>query len=284
MRNGGCAMIRAAYPEIKEGRNLPVYVRGIGIDYTEEETVCRREGEALLLFSSEGAGEVTIDGIAYALPEGSAVYLNARTACCFRPCGDWKISRVTFGTGIPECGDMMFLGRDWCIFDLSRYEEPCRELLAGLYRAAALDAVYGEIRASGLLYQLIVLLNGILSGLPRKTQQQASVMETLVDFIDKNYARELTLEQLCQAAGGLSEQYLCRLFKQSTGMRPMEYLLRRRIDAARILLERSALTISEVALASGFRNTSYFYRSFRKFTGMSPLVYREASAESVREM
>ena len=55
----------------------------------------------------------------------------------------------------------------------------------------------------------------------------------------------------------------------------MEYMLCRRVSAARVYLETTDLPISDVAARSGFHNTSYFYRSFRKFVGMSPLAYRQ---------
>lgn len=268
-------MLQVSYPDIKEGKGLPVYVSSVGIDYTEEAISCCRTGDAQLLISEEGAGEVTIDGIVYELPAESGIYLNGRTFCQFRPRGNWKISWVTFGTGIPACSDMLFLGRDWCMFDL-RYHGKYRDTLRAIYHAVTLNAVYGTTQASALLYGLLAELNGILAGVSRRPVPQNSAMEAIIAFIDQNYIRDITLDQLCQAAGGLSEQYLCRLFKQSTGMRPMEYMLRRRISAARTYLGRSDMSISEVALASGFHNTSYFYRNFRKFTGMSPLAYRQS--------
>ncbi len=268
-------MLLVSYPEIKEERTLPVYVTGIGIDYRQETDLCRTAGEAQLLFSMEGTGSVTIDGHAYDLPAGSGMYLNGRTCCQIRPHGDWTMSWITFGTGAAGCADMLFLGRDWCTFDLRHRKDHVR-VLREIYDAVTLNAVYGASRASALLYTLLVELNAGLLGITRKNVPQNPAMESIIAYIDANYTRDITLEQLCTAAGGLSEQYLCRLFKQTTGMRPMEYMLRRRISAARTYLEKTDMPISEVALLSGFHNTSYFYRNFRKFVGLSPLAYRQS--------
>lgn len=267
-------MLLVSYPDIKEERTLPVYVSSIGIDYRQETVSYRRAGEPQLLFSVEGTGEVTIDGRDYGLPAGSGIYLNGRTGCQIRPRGDWKISWITFGIGAADCADMLFLGRDWCTFDLRRHEE-FRKALREIYDSVTLDAAYGAHRASALLYGFLIELNGILRGVSRKNVPQSSAMESIIAYIDQNYTRDITLDQLCTAAGGLSEQYLCRLFKQTTGMRPMEYMLRRRISAARTYLEKTDMPISDVALRSGFHNTSYFYRNFRKFVGVSPLTYRQ---------
>jgi len=99
----------------------------------------------------------------------------------------------------------------------------------------------------------------------------------VLSYIDENYSNEITLEHLCTAAGGLSEQYLCRLFKSTVGQRPIEYILRKRIDIARAYLDKTDLAISDIAEKCGFHNTSYFYRNFKKFTGTSPLTYRQNS-------
>ena len=266
-------MFLAAYPDLREG--LPVYVRGVGMDYPQEAETYRRGegGESLLLFSSKGTGEVIIDGDVCVLPEGSAVYVNGRVNCRYRPKDrDWVIGWVAFGCGIPACASMLFLGRAWCLFEGARRDEH-RRMLRELYNAVTLDR--SAERASALLYGILLELNGELCGTLTRRPSANAALDRIIAYLNDHYTDDITLDQLCTAAGGLSEQYLCRLFKQSVGMRPMEYMLSRRVSAARVYLEMTDLSISDVAARSGFHNTSYFYRSFRKFVGMSPLAYRQ---------
>ena len=266
-------MFLAAYLDIMEG--MPVYVREVGMDYPQEAETYRRgeSGESLLLFSSKGTGEVIIDGDVCVLPEGSAVYVNGRVNCRYRPKDrDWVIGWVAFGCGIPACASMLFLGETWCSFDIRPRDEH-RRMLRELYDAVTLDR--SAERASALLYGMIVELNGALQGTLTRRPSGTPALERILAYLNEHYTEDITLDQLCTAAGGLSEQYLCRLFKNSTGMRPMEYMLCRRVSAARVYLETTDLPISDVAARSGFHNTSYFYRSFRKFVGMSPLAYRQ---------
>jgi len=269
-------MLLAAYPELRE--DLPVYVCGVGTDYPQRTETCRRTGgESLLLFSVKGTGEIVTDGNVCALPEGSAVYVSGRVGCRYRPKDrDWVIGWVTFGCGIPACGSMMFLGQAWCLFaDAAGRRDEHRRMLRELYDAVVLDR--SAERASALLYGILAELDSELRGTLTRRQSGNAAMERILAYLDDHYTEDITLEQLCTAAGGLSEQYLCRLFKQSTGMRPMEYMLSRRVSAARVYLETTDFPISDIALLSGFHNTSYFYRSFRKFVGVSPLAYRQAS-------
>ncbi|MBR3997347.1 MAG: helix-turn-helix transcriptional regulator, partial [Clostridia bacterium] len=133
----------------------------------------------------------------------------------------------------------------------------------------------GGFTASALLYQLLIRLNRDEANIAGGREKVNHTISDVLSYISENYTATITLENLCEAAGGLSEQYLCRLFKQSTGMRPMEYILKKRISAARSYLENTDMPISEIAVLTGFHNTSYFYRNFKKFTGMSPLVCRQ---------
>lgn len=265
-------MLLASYPDIGKEKRLPIYVTSIGLDYPQESVSYANTGTAQFLFSSAGEGEIEIGGEVYSLPEGSGVYLRGTEGCRYRPKSErWNIHFLTLEFGIPDCTELLFLERDWCIFGTERWEER-RRVFRKIYEAVTLGGTYGTERASAIVYSLLVELNG---GIGKLGCPNASVA-SIIAYIDENYTHDITLEQLCMAAGGLSEQYLCRLFKQSTGLRPMEYMLRCRISAARAYLEKTDIPISEVAIRSGFNNTSYFYRNFRKFVGVSPLAYRQS--------
>ncbi|MGN1345760.1 MAG: helix-turn-helix domain-containing protein [Eubacteriales bacterium] len=275
-------MLLVSYPKIGEDRLLPVYVSGIGIDYLQESVLSPGAGTPQLLFSAGGTGLLTIGGETHVLPEGSMLYLRGTSRCHCRPeNGVWRTSWLTFGFGIAACADMMFLGEDWRLFDaVPNGTEERRKAMRDIYDAVSSmtpDGAYGTFRASVLLYGMLVELNRDRMGFAGKEPPKNPAMESVISYIDRNYTHDITLEQLCTAAGGLSEQYLCRLFKQSTGMRPIEYILRRRINAARAYLEKTDLPIPSIALAAGFNNTSYFYRNFRRFVNMSPLTYRQTA-------
>ncbi len=269
-------MLLASYPDIGKEKQLPVYVTSIGLDYPQESVSYANAGTAQFLFSSVGEGEIEIGGEVHLLPEGGGVYLRGTEAYRYRPRSEeWKISFLTLGFGVPDCGELLFLGREWCVFDAGRREEH-RQALRNIYEAVTLGSVYGAEKASALAYALLVELNGETEGRVGKLGSPNASVASIIAYIDENYTHDITLEQLCTAAGGLSAQYLCRLFKQNTGLRPMEYMLRCRVSAARTYLERMDIPISEVAVRSGFNNTSYFYRNFRKFVGLSPLAYRQS--------
>ena len=73
----------------------------------------------------------------------------------------------------------------------------------------------------------------------------------------------------------LSARTLNRRFKRATGVTPLTYLQRLRINAAKELLRHSNLPVGDIAWQQGIADVSYFSQLFRRHCGMSPLQYRE---------
>lgn len=94
-------------------------------------------------------------------------------------------------------------------------------------------------------------------------------------FIDKNYNRALSIEQLSRIIS-VTPQYLCLLFKKIIQQRPMEYLNNVRINKSKdILLKSPHLKIDEVSRKTGYESTSYYCSIFRRIEGISPGKFRE---------
>ena len=72
----------------------------------------------------------------------------------------------------------------------------------------------------------------------------------------------------------MSRYHFCRLFKQSVGTSPYQYILQQRIAKAKQLLHHRDWALADIALASGFANQSHFSRKFRQQVGVTPSAYR----------
>lgn len=94
------------------------------------------------------------------------------------------------------------------------------------------------------------------------------------EFINEHLEQNMCLREIA-AATGMSEYYFARLFKQSTGLAPHQYVLKQRVDRAKQLLIKSELPLVEIGLATGFQSQSHFTKVFGKFTGIPPSKYRE---------
>lgn len=90
-------------------------------------------------------------------------------------------------------------------------------------------------------------------------------------YMEQNIGHNFTLDQLARAAC-VSRAHFARLFRVSTGSTPMAYLLKLRMERAKLLLRRQ-LRVSDVAAALGFCDQSHFSRVFRRTTGQTPREY-----------
>jgi AraC-like DNA-binding protein len=93
------------------------------------------------------------------------------------------------------------------------------------------------------------------------------------EYIDSHLEEKISLDALA-AMAGLSVDYFAHAFRQSVGLPPHSYLLRRRIETAQHMLHDTELPLSQIAVAAGFSDYSHLARHFRRLTGMSPSAAR----------
>lgn len=105
-------------------------------------------------------------------------------------------------------------------------------------------------------------------GLSKRRLKQA------VEYIHEHLHENLSLTEIAENLE-MSQYYFCRLFKQSTGVTPHQYLIQQRVERAKQLLRQPDLAITRIALECGFSNLSHFAKYFRKHTGVSPKRFRE---------
>ena len=101
--------------------------------------------------------------------------------------------------------------------------------------------------------------------------QESREIGIICEHLEKNYMKNITLDELSELTG-LSKYYLLRSFTKQKGISPYRYLETIRIDRAKKLLEKGVLPI-EAALQTGFTDQSHFSNFFKKFIGLTPKQY-----------
>ncbi len=104
-------------------------------------------------------------------------------------------------------------------------------------------------------------------GLPQLQLRQ------VLDYIDAHLDQEIKLVDLSQLLN-MSPFHFSRLFKQSIGKSPYQYLLQQRVERAKQLLKQTDRLIIDIALECGFNSHSHLSKQFRQLTGMTPKTYR----------
>jgi AraC family transcriptional regulator len=102
-----------------------------------------------------------------------------------------------------------------------------------------------------------------------------STLRCVVDYIETNLNQEISLESLSSLAD-LSSYHFLRLFKQSTGETPLQFIIRCRMEKAKELLAQTDLSVLEIALEVGYESPNHFIHLFKRFTSVTPSHYRKS--------
>lgn len=136
------------------------------------------------------------------------------------------------------------------------------------------DANYGrDLLRSCFIRELLVYLNRAHLGTHGEVEDAIydEQVSLILDYIRQHLSESLTLDLLAEQFF-ISKYHLIRQFKIYTGLTPHQYILKKRLMAARVLLQQKTPAAS-AAMQSGFTDYSHFSRSFRKEYGIPPSAY-----------
>jgi AraC-like DNA-binding protein len=136
------------------------------------------------------------------------------------------------------------------------------------WQQAQSDALHTRPRLDSLS-----ILRQRVSPPPARGGLPPGAMRRVREHVEVHLSESMDLAELA-AIAGLSLFHFARAFKQSAGVTPHHYLVRRRIERAQEMLARSELPLSEIALATGFSDQSHLARHFRQMLGMTPGQFR----------
>ena len=129
------------------------------------------------------------------------------------------------------------------------------------------------IETQGIILQLIARFMGSAYFLQTDTSAIPSKVVDLIEFIQINLIRKLTVAMLAKKAN-LHPDYFSRLFLQLTGQRPLTYIHERRIERAQFLIVTSDMSLSQIAEQTGFDSVPHLLKIFKKVTSLTPGQYR----------
>lgn len=137
----------------------------------------------------------------------------------------------------------------------------------GLYAEQALQMLCVHIISNYCTFNKLV--KEYKGGLPNNS------LTLVIDYISEHYNQTVSIDELATLCN-LSSYHFARLFKQSTGLSPRQYILSIRIQRAKKLLATTSLLVEQVAYIVGYSNAHNFTRMFAKQVGVPPLKYRSS--------
>lgn len=94
-----------------------------------------------------------------------------------------------------------------------------------------------------------------------------------INYIEQNFQNNITIEDIA-AVCGINRSYFGKIFRNSIGRSPQEFLMNYRMVKATELLKLTSLSIAEVGSAVGYENQLHFSRAFKTVYGISPREWR----------
>lgn len=137
---------------------------------------------------------------------------------------------------------------------------------------------YSKIIASQKLDEILELLNALLPNVislisEYRKKNSRYIIDKIMDYIEKNYARRIYLDELAEHIN-VSRNYVCYLFKKETGTNITMYANKLRIEKSKQMLLLSQYTVRDVCDKLGFSDQQYFSKTFKKMTGLTVTQYR----------
>src|SRR5258706_1262646 len=99
-------------------------------------------------------------------------------------------------------------------------------------------------------------------------------VKRVTDFMRAHLSQDLSLDVLAQQIG-FSPYHFARLFRQTMGESPHQFVLRQRIERAQHLLKEADVSLAHVAVESGYANHSHLTQAFKQHLGLTPRAYRQ---------
>ncbi len=165
--------------------------------------------------------------------------------------------------------------QDVCIIKTGQNRD-IRHLISRVCQYYNLKEPNRELLCSGLMQSVLALLsNEIHRAPPQPGSKSTDKISELISRIKMVPNLDINVSD-CADFCYMSKPHFSRIFKRTTGMSPVQFILGIRIERAKELLDFTDKSIADIAEATGFQDQNYFARTFKKITGMTPTQYRNA--------
>jgi AraC-like DNA-binding protein len=232
-----------------------------------------------LMLIAEGTVSLYIDGLWYEAPPQSLVIYNP---------GIWHEERIDTHSyhHIHYMGLNGFqfpgLPAGWLTDLQPQYITPAKEHYASLQhrfleiaeqkcRNTSHSQWIANCLTAAFLVELLAMLTPQSSRNKRKANRDVTPVK---QYIHEHYSESITLRELSKIAY-LSPFHLSRLFKEQSGLSPMQYVISYRLEVAKYFLLRTNDSVAIIAERVGYASETHFQNLFKKWMGTTPAQFRK---------
>ena len=259
--------------------------------YNEEKTLNMHIHDSYeIYYSISGGKQFLIDNKFYTIKPGDIFFINKyeshylskidqmiheRIAISIHP--DLLKELSTTNTDLNYCFTYRNSGFSHRI---SLDKEQQQRFIYYIHKITSMSGFGSDILERAAFTELMVLLNKAFfaqcqSQVEGTPYQYSPQVDQILDYMNQHINHPITIDHLAKQFF-LSESYICRIFKSTTGTTINKYLTARRISIAKSFLA-DGMNVNEVCESSGFHDYSNFLKAFTKTVGISPKKYAQYS-------
>ncbi len=255
------------------GDEFPFFIQMTGISYCDGTYRIERRNSDIYVFEYiiRGKGTVIINNEAFTAAEGDIYILpKGSSHTYFSDSGDpWE--KIWFNVDGPVIEHLMQAYRLNSIYHIRGLE--IRDYFFRLLQTAQSheEPVKEILNKTALIFhEILMKISGAVSATGPQVSTEAGKLR---DYLDKRIEEKVSISGLSEAISRSPSQTI-RIFKKEFGVTPYDYLLKKRIETARLLLSNSNMQVKEIAYKLCFADEHYFSNFFKEKTGSSPLEYK----------
>ncbi|PJN60538.1 HTH-type transcriptional activator Btr [Paenibacillus sp. GM1FR] len=205
--------------------------------------------------------------------QGIAIYFDM-----LKPLSD--INKATSGSTVREIYQKGLLRSSYADELPHELFQECTRIASQLYECISVPQENRPFRIQTLMHELLTHVYAPPKESAIGDSEHTSALDQTLELIELGYAEHLSREVLAGVAG-MSVWHYSRVFKNRTGISPMEYVNNIRMDRAKEMLLVPGQTIKHIASQVGFQDEFYFSRKFKKYVGVSPSTYQRQKRSKI---
>ena len=261
----------------KSNSDLPLYSAGYEECASGYSYGPKIRSYHLIRFVLYGKGELHINehifqlsaGDVFLIPAGKVSYYEASKAdpWCYAWISFLGINSQMYLYQLMTSSDDVYIIHG---LDTVKYKERIFDIIA--LQGASTSSYF---HANGVLFQIMAMLFDDI-GFQESNWGKNSVIDEIKYYLNINYAEKIKLQDMAKSFG-IHPNYLTRIFHETYGISPKQYIMDLKLKKARRLLTTTELSVSVIASSLGFDDQLAFSKVFKKEYSVSPTEYRKQS-------
>jgi AraC-like DNA-binding protein/mannose-6-phosphate isomerase-like protein (cupin superfamily) len=147
------------------------------------------------------------------------------------------------------------------------------QVFSRLVAESELDKIFSRELCESLTRMILIMVLRLISEDDGKYLKGNESFCKAKAYVDQHYLQISNIESLCNDVY-ISKFYLTRLFKKYLGKTPLQYIIQKKMDIAKMLLIKSDMSIQDIAARCGYDDPNYFGKLFKKHAGLTAVEFR----------